>query len=176
MEIIVEIEGFPDYLISNLGYVISKERKVNNGRGYRIKKLTTLNISLSRGYQMVTIYRDGKAYFKSLHRLLAKAFIPNPDNKPYINHIDHNRGNNTLTNLEWCTPKENIDAFWIHAKNTNLNVHINRVGKQVINIVTGVEYNSIREASRVEKIDRNTLKYKLRGEKPNNTNLIFKIL
>lgn len=62
------------------------------------------------GYWVITIRpngRKGKSYCLKLHRLVAEAFIANPDNKPHINHKDGNKLNNNFTNLEWVTPKEN---------------------------------------------------------------------
>lgn len=59
------------------------------------------------GYSMVGLYTNGKPKNFQTHRLVGEYFIPNPDNKPWINHIDGNPKNNHYTNLEWCTPKEN---------------------------------------------------------------------
>ena len=63
------------------------------------------------------MWKNGKMYNKQLHRLLAKAFIPNPNNYPIINHIDGNKLNNSLDNLEWCTHKHNtIEAYKLGLK------------------------------------------------------------
>lgn len=72
----------------------------------------------SHGYPCVTIkYLDGHQRVVGVHRLVALAFLPNPDNKPQINHIDGNKQNNHVSNLEWCTASENLK----HAFRTGLN-------------------------------------------------------
>lgn len=94
--------------------------------GYRIredgviygKKTKVVNHDLSGRYAMVTLYTDGKPSRHSVHRLLAQTFIPNPDNKPQVNHIDGNRLNNALDNLEWVTQSENQ----LHAYRAGLQV------------------------------------------------------
>lgn len=58
-------------------------------------------------YKRVILRVDGKAYSRYIHRLVAEAYIPNPENKPQVNHIDGDRENNHVDNLEWVTPKEN---------------------------------------------------------------------
>lgn len=85
----------PNYSVSNLGNVKN------------IKRDTLLKPRLLRDYKRVSLSINGKPYDKRIHRLVAEAFIPNPDNKPQINHIDGDRGNNHYTNLEWCTNSEN---------------------------------------------------------------------
>ncbi len=67
------------------------------------------------GYKLVSVTSNGKQWSLFVHRLVAKCFIPNPSNKPIVNHIDRNRSNNHVDNLEWCTPKENSQ----HARKTN---------------------------------------------------------
>lgn len=97
-EIWKDIAGYEGlYMVSNIGNIYSCRNKRN-------LKLP-LNAS---GYPHV-ILCDGKSRrtFK-VHRIVAEAFIPNEDNKPCINHIDSNRQNNNVKNLEWCTQKENI--------------------------------------------------------------------
>jgi len=112
---IKEYEG--RYQISNLAMVKSVQRIKANARGKYManERLLKTNISSSGYYRIVFKLNDKyKTYF--LHRLLAIAFIPNPENKPFINHKDGNKLNNSLENLEWCTMSENRQ----HAYNTGL--------------------------------------------------------
>lgn len=69
------------------------------------------------GYICVTLIKNGKTKFTGLHRLIASAFIPNPENKPEVNHKDGNKHNNSIDNLEWSTTAENVQ----HAFDTGLN-------------------------------------------------------
>ena len=75
-----------------------------------------MKLQIQQGYQHVTLQINGKPKRFRVHRLVAEAFIPNPENKPYVNHIDGNRQNNNINNLEWVTPAENTQ----HAVNTGL--------------------------------------------------------
>ena len=105
-----DVEGFEGiYKISNEGVLISTPRFGVKGG---VKKRT----KIERGYESYSLHKDGKSCNKLVHRLLAEHFIPNPDNKPYVNHIDGNPSNNTLDNLEWVTQLENIQ----HAIRTGL--------------------------------------------------------
>lgn len=65
-------------------------------------------IKNNKGYSSVYLRADGKTIRQSVHRLVAEAFIPNPENKPFVNHKDFNSANNRVENLNWCTNKENI--------------------------------------------------------------------
>lgn len=94
---IKEIDGYEGYLVNEAGEIFNKK----TGRNIKTRKLT------NTGYEDVEI-RSNKCRKKFLvHRLVALAFIPNELNKPYVNHIDGNRLNNTVSNLEWVTGNEN---------------------------------------------------------------------
>ena len=117
-----------NYEISNLGRVKSKERIYLSGENYRIKKKTggkLLNPTINKdGYPTVSLrLDDGKRHSLKVHRLVALAFIQNPENLPQINHKDENKENNCVDNLEWC------DAAYNNCYGTRLE----RVVKSKIN-------------------------------------------
>jgi predicted XRE-type DNA-binding protein len=95
----VKIKGFPSYTIDTNGIVVSYMR--NNPR--EIKR--PLN---RKGYAMVMLYNGEKRKLYAIHRLVAEHFIPNKSNNPQVNHIDGNKLNNNINNLEWVTASENI--------------------------------------------------------------------
>lgn len=113
-EIWKDIEGYEGlYQISNLGRVKSLEREAWNGQAYHILKCRILKQRLiSTGYLMTTMSKNGKAITPLVHRLVAETFIPNPENKPTVNHINGNKTDNRLENLEWCTYSENEQHAW----------------------------------------------------------------
>lgn len=105
------------YAVSNKGRVKSLARDVSNHTGIIHKPERILKQQTDRkGYARVSL---GKRKNLAVHRLVAKAFIPNPQNKPQVNHIDGNKKNNCVENLEWCNNQENQ----IHAVRTGLNDH-----------------------------------------------------
>jgi len=90
--------------VSTLGRVRTLDRVVSNGKGTRLVKGRILKPgSDGNGYLKVGIQIDGKRTMKYVHRLVAETFIPNPDNLPQVNHLDCDRGNNNIENLEFCT-------------------------------------------------------------------------
>lgn len=115
-EIWKEITGYEGYFeVSNLGNFRSKDRiikyKQNGTRKYPGK---SLKVELMQdGYSRIVLMKESVKKRYMCHRLVAETFIPNPENKPFVNHIDGNRSNNCVTNLEWCTQSENE----IHAVN-----------------------------------------------------------
>lgn len=103
------IADYPNYSISEDGVV----RRIKTG-----SVIKSLDRNKS-GYKYVDLYNLDGCKKMSIHRLVAQAFIPNPDNKPQVNHIDSNPANNHISNLEWATPREN-------------NLHANRFGNKEI--------------------------------------------
>lgn len=115
-EIWKDIIGYENlYQVSNLGNIRSlcfgarNKRKSNT---IRMLKIGYTNV----GYSKVELYKDGISKIKYVHRLVAETFIPNPDNKPEVNHINGDKTNNSIDNLEWVTSSENKR----HALNTGL--------------------------------------------------------
>lgn len=113
---IPEYEGY--YQVSNLGNFRSVPRvikyKSTGTRNYPAKMLLTE--TTKDNYQRIVLMKHGIKKRFQAHRLVALTFIPNPENKPCVNHIDGNKSNNIVTNLEWCTYSENS----IHAIRTGL--------------------------------------------------------
>lgn len=100
-------EGF--YQISNLGRVKSLKQK-----SFNREKIMKIIINPRFGYAQLNFRVNNKINCFKVHRLVAMAFIPNPENKPDVNHIDGNKLNNCVSNLEWCSKSENmIHAFKI---------------------------------------------------------------
>ena len=105
---IPDFEGL--YLINKKGDVISLPRKLTWGNvEFKSKKRKLKHSKSKTGYLTVGLTdKDGNSRNYYLHRLLAKTFIPNPDNKTDINHKDGNKFNNSISNIEWCTKAENV--------------------------------------------------------------------
>lgn len=97
------------YEVSNMGRVRSLDRWVEGNKGtlyFRSGGIRVQNID-HKGYYCVTLTRNAKGIQKKVHRLVAMAFIPNPDNLPMVNHRDECKTNNNVNNLEWCTAMYN---------------------------------------------------------------------
>ena len=104
------IEEFPDYSVNEEGEVFSH---IYN----RILKLA----KKKHGYLQVGLFKDGKRKWCRVHQLVAKAFIPNPDNKPTIDHIDRDRTNNHINNLRWANKSEQqLNKGYYHIKQDGL--------------------------------------------------------
>lgn len=146
---VVGFEGL--YEVSNKGRVRSVDRdiirsdgKVQHKKGVVLKQFIT-----NKGYPYVMVNKDYKQHLKTVHRLVAQTFIPNPNNCPVVNHKDEDKTNNCVENLEWCTSSYNNTYNGVNkrvsAKMKGRPAH-NRI--PVVDETTGVVYNSCIEASR----------------------------
>lgn len=110
-EIWKDIEGFEGlYQVSNLGRVKALKRSFVIGNGGIVKHEENIlkERKYKSGYCYVGLYKNGKEKKFKIHRLVAQAFIPNPENKPEIDHVNTVRDDNRVENLRWCTRKENF--------------------------------------------------------------------
>lgn len=145
-EIWKDIEGYEGvYKISNLGNVKSVARyEKYDLKGKTIKRIRNEKILAkcvdNQGYIIVALSLNRKIKYYKVHRLVAKYFVPNIENKATVNHIDCDKTNNVYTNLEWCTTKENV----IHAYENNLIEHYTR---KIKCIEDNKCFNSINEAA-----------------------------
>lgn len=118
-EIWKDVSGYEGlYKVSNLGRIKSMPREwITGSRGSIRTKEETINRAANvHGYFRIWLSKDGQAKQFGVHRIVAIAFMPNPSNKPQVNHIDGNKQNNKAENLEWATSKENV----IHSHKTGL--------------------------------------------------------
>lgn len=152
------IQGFENYEISNLGNV----RSWLNNASKRMTIPRLLKPSFDKnGYTSVSLYPNSYTRAKriSIHRLVAKAFIPNPNDYTQVNHKDENRSNNKATNLEWCTPSYNLNYSSIHSKGLktkNLKKTSN-AEKPIVGFKNGnliYHFKSIAEAARETECSR----------------------
>lgn len=175
----VIVKSAPEYVISREGVVI------------RLKTGKALSQSVnSCGYRVVALRKDGRGWRTTIgrvHRLLAEAFIPNPENKVQVNHKDGNKLNNSLDNLEWATPKENVHhalslglmRIAERKRNPDYKWAIAKTGadckrsKKVIDNSTGVVYDTIKLAAEAKGIKYDSLIGRLIGRAKNNTTLSY---
>lgn len=142
---IKDYEGL--YQVSNLGRIKSLERKVKNTKSsYRIIKEKILSCGKSsNGYCYIILCKKQNRKPFRIHRLVAEAFIPNPNNYLEVNHKDENKLNNKADNLEWCNHKYNINYGNLIKKNAKK--HKKKVMQYTKNNVFIKEYSSLKEAS-----------------------------
>ena len=127
------VKGYEElYEVSSEGEIKSLEKTRKNSKGQYIQEEKILAQSLTTtGYKKVELVRDGKRKSLKVHRLVAQAFIPKVEGKPYVNHKDGNPLNNSVDNLEWCTQAENVQHAYDMGLNRNkLNIDWNEVARQ----------------------------------------------
>lgn len=107
MEIWKDIEGYPNYQVSNMGRVKSLERIDNNN--HLVKEKILKGIKERKGYFLVSLWKDGEGKSFSVHRLVAQAFLDNPNNLPQVNHKNEIKDDNRVENLEYCDSKYNAN-------------------------------------------------------------------
>lgn len=161
-EIWKDIEGYEGlYKVSNIGNLYSNYVKRN------------LQLSLDGyGYTQVILRKNSSGKRHLLHRLVAQAFIQKPENKPQVNHIDEDKTNNRVDNLEWVTAKENIN----HGTRTERQVYTQRIIQKSRPVIcsNGMIYRSTREASRLLGLDNSSLNKVLQGKRKTVGGFTFK--
>lgn len=168
------IDGYPNYFISEDGKVWNSKKKI------------FLKPMLNRGYCQIILCRHSKHKTFKMHRLVALAFIPNPQNKREVNHKDGNKENNCVSNLEWSTRSENN----LHRYSSGLFSPTDKMLKQIrlngmknkgkvykraliLNTNTGIYYDNITEAANSVNAGSGLLGLKLHGKRRNNTAFIL---
>lgn len=152
------------YEISSLGNVISNH--------FGKRKILKQNMMTS-GYKFIILKYNKKQKAHSIHRLLAIAFLPNPNNYPQVNHKDGNKLNNDLSNLEWCTRSQNIQHMYDNNLKTYKPLHYkNKFGfehnrsKAVKCIENGIVYGSQSEAQRELNLGGGSISWAIKNNKP----------
>lgn len=157
------IEGYEGlYQVSNYGRVRSLDRYVKHSKGgqklLKGKEVKT-RINKTTGYIEVGLSKDGKQTYHTIHRLIARAFIPNPNNLPVINHIDGCKINNSIDNLEWCTQQYNIQhSFNTGLSKNNMTQEISSLGnkahrRKVRCIEDDIIFDSVKDAANYCGVD-----------------------
>lgn len=158
-EIWKDIEGYEGlYQVSNIGRV-KRIRFINKNTNIEKERIKSLK-KRKDGYLEVALYKNGKGMSIQVHRLVAKAFIPNSNNLPQVNHKDGIKTNNVVTNLEWVSASEN--ALHSSRELGNSIKKVNQYDKKGRYLAT---YSSIRIAGEINKIDESSISNVLAGRR-----------
>lgn len=175
-EIWKDVPGYEGiYAVSNLGEIKSLSHDVirNNGRKYRVNERIKAQIS-NNGYKMVRLQKEGKGRLFMVHILVALAFIPNSENKPFIDHINTDRADNRVTNLRWVTRLENERNPLTMKKKRD---HAKRMSKPVCKINGNdiiAKYESINEAARINEIQATAICHVCMGKRKSYKGFIWR--
>ena len=178
-EIWKDVVGFEGYYeVSNLGRVRSVERDIfcKNGVVCHYKSRIIKQVEKTCKYKIPRLYvnlsKESRNYCKTVHRLVALAFIPNPDNLPQVNHKDEDPSNNRVDNLEWCTAQYNHDYGTRNERTSKsllkpINVY-NKNGEYIC------QYPSIQETAKKLKCDESSITKVCKGKNKYHHDYIFK--
>lgn len=160
-----KVEDFP--------YSVTYDGVVRNDRTGHILKPVTSN----SGYCCVKLWDRGRGKNSFVHRLVALAFVPNPDNKPEVNHIDGDKKNNSASNLEWVTAAENKrhcrEVLGKINRNPNTEAAHKACKKRVRCVDTGIEYESVTAAAKAIGSGQSSLSTHLLGKRNSCKGLTF---
>lgn len=173
----IKMINFKGYTVFENGDILSlKGKKMRPGKD-------------GRGYHFIFIHSGGERKVKKIHRIVAECFLPNPENKPQVNHIDGNKNNNSIENLEWVTQSENMKHAFRSGLCENTLTAAKQKGKRsglssiakaiqatrkpVINTITGKVYSSVKDAANNMGYKYDTLRHQLNGVNKNKTPLKY---
>lgn len=155
---LIQVKDFPSYYVSDNGEVYSKKYHYRRNKDCHLIKLKP--IAQNNGYYSVALWKNKKPTSILIHRLVAETFIPNPENKACVNHIDGNKHNNCVSNLEWNTYSENnLHAFKTGLKKptwlgkTGKNNPNSKIVLQIKDCRIIAEYYGAHEAQRKTGVD-----------------------
>ena len=156
------------YMVSNLGNVKRcKYTKIMKNGHKRVYQEMIIKCQSNGQYLKFRDNRNGRSFGDYVHRMVAMAFVPNPDNKPQVNHIDGNKMNNRADNLEWVTNKENMQHIYRIGKAAPHNrVQILKINPETNEIVK--VFKSSRHVNKEENINRCKLRKHVESREPLN--------
>ena len=156
-----QVENYPMYDVSSDGHVRTHQRKLRNN--------SILKPGISKaGYARVVLCNDGTKRNIPVHRIVAEAFIPNPENKPQVNHKDGNKLNNDVSNLEWCTASENVQHSFDVLGHERQNGGMNKLSQEQVEFLrikaANGELTTYTEFAKMFNVSERTIANAVRGD------------